>query len=309
MRTHFGRLFHAARWPLAMLAWRGVARRKTLRIGLAEDPDVLDPTLARTFVGRIVFAALCDKLFDIDEKLTIVPQLATAYEWSADSKALTIKLRPGVTFHDGEKLDAAAVKYNLERHKTMPGSQPPRRARAGRERRRRRSDDGAAQSVGAVRAAARAARRPRRHDGLARRPRRPPATSSAPSRCARDRSSSSSASRRTASCSSAIPNYWNKGEIHFDRIVYLPIVDSTVRLANLQVGPARLHRAAGALRRARSSRPTAASRSRRSPRSATRASRSTSARATSRRRTRSARIRACARRSSWRSTARASCRW
>src|SRR5258708_846140 len=41
---------------------------QTLRIGLAEDPDVLDPTLARTFVGRVVFAALCDKLFDIDEK-------------------------------------------------------------------------------------------------------------------------------------------------------------------------------------------------------------------------------------------------
>ena len=74
------------------------------------------------FVGRIVFAALCDKLFDIDEKLNIVPQLATGYEWSADSKALTIKLRPGVTFHDGEKFDAAAVKYNIERHKTMAGS-------------------------------------------------------------------------------------------------------------------------------------------------------------------------------------------
>src|SRR5262250_4017770 len=85
------------------------AAQTTLRIGLAEDPDVLDPTLARTFVGRIVFAALCDKLFDIDDKLNIVPQLATSYEWSADSKALTIKLRQGVTFHDGEKLDAAAV--------------------------------------------------------------------------------------------------------------------------------------------------------------------------------------------------------
>jgi len=95
---------------------------QTLRFGLAEDPDVLDPTLARTFVGRIVFAALCDKLFDIDEKLTIVPQLAESYSWSADGKALTIKVRPGVTFHDGEKLDAAAVKYNIERHKNMAGS-------------------------------------------------------------------------------------------------------------------------------------------------------------------------------------------
>src|SRR6185312_4612295 len=88
----------------------------------AEDPDVLDPTLARTFVGRIVFAAMCDKLFDIDDKLNIVPQLATGYEWSADNKALTIKLRPGVKFHDGEMMDAAAVKYSLERHKTMAGS-------------------------------------------------------------------------------------------------------------------------------------------------------------------------------------------
>src|SRR2546430_16508329 len=99
-----------------------LAGAQTLRFGLAEDPDILDPTLARTFVGRIVFAALCDKLFDIDEKLDIVPQLATGYEWSADRKTLTIKVRPDVTFHDGEKLDAAAVKFNIERHKTMPGS-------------------------------------------------------------------------------------------------------------------------------------------------------------------------------------------
>ena len=52
----------------------------SLRVGLAEDPDVLDPSLARTFVGRIVFASLCDKLFDIDEKLAIVPQLATSQD-------------------------------------------------------------------------------------------------------------------------------------------------------------------------------------------------------------------------------------
>ena len=52
--------------------------QKVLRVGLAEDPDILDPTLARTFVGRIVFASLCDKLYDIDANLNIVQQLATS---------------------------------------------------------------------------------------------------------------------------------------------------------------------------------------------------------------------------------------
>ena len=73
--------------PLAPMA----AQAQTLRVGLAEDPDVLDPSLARSFVGRIVFSGLCDKLLDIDDKLNIVPQLATSYEWLADSKALTMK--------------------------------------------------------------------------------------------------------------------------------------------------------------------------------------------------------------------------
>src|ERR1700687_5363392 len=100
----------------------GVQAQTTLRVGLAEDPDVLDPTLARTYVGRIVFSALCDKLFDIDEKLNIVPQLALSHETSADGKEMTIKLRPGVKFHDGESFDAEAAKFSLERHLNMQGS-------------------------------------------------------------------------------------------------------------------------------------------------------------------------------------------
>src|SRR6185437_11023341 len=106
---------------LAMLTGAAAAQT-TLRIGLAEDPDALDPTLARTFVGRIVFASLCDKLFDIGPNLEIVPQLATSYSWAEDNKALTIVLRQGVLFQDGEKMDAAAVKYSLERHLKFPGS-------------------------------------------------------------------------------------------------------------------------------------------------------------------------------------------
>jgi peptide/nickel transport system substrate-binding protein len=218
---------------LALLA--PLVNSQTLRIGLAEDPDILDPTMARTFVGRIVFASLCDKLFDLDEKLNIVPQLATSYKWSADNKSLEIKLRDGVTFHDGEKLDAAAIKYNLERHKNMKGSS-------------RRGELAVVSSVDAVDAssvrinlaapfapllavltdragmmvspkAAEAA-----GDKFGAKP-----VCSGPfrfvERIAQDRI-----------VLERFPNYWNKGEIHFERIVYQPIVDATVRLANLRSG-------------------------------------------------------------------------
>lgn len=208
---------------------------QTLRFGLAEDPDVLDPTLARTFVGRIVFAALCDKLFDIDEKLNIVPQLAQSYSWSADGKALTIKVRPDVTFHDGEKLDAAAVKFNIERHKNMAGSNrkgelalvttvdvvDPMTARINLSApfspllAQLADRSGMMVSPKAAQAAA---------DKFGANP-----VCSGPfkfvERVAQDRI-----------VLEKYPNYWNKGQVFLDKIVYLPIVDATVRLANLKSG-------------------------------------------------------------------------
>src|SRR5437763_15366235 len=204
----------------------GAAFAQTLRIGLAEDPDVLDPTLARTFVGRIVFAALCDKLFDIDEKLNIVPQLATSYEWAPDNKVLTIKLRQGVTFHDGEKMDAGAVKYSLERHKTMAGSNrrgelapvasvdvaDPLTVRLNlsapfapllaqlADRAGMIVSPKAAQTEGDKFGGEPVCAGPFRFV----------------ERIAQDRI-----------VVERFPNYWNKDEIHIDRIVYLPIPDST----------------------------------------------------------------------------------
>jgi len=220
---------------LATVFATSAASAQTLRFGLAEDPDVLDPTLARTFVGRIVFASLCDKLVDIDEKLTIVPQLAESWTWSADGKALTMKVRNGVTFHDGEKLDAAAVKFNIERHKTMQGSnrrgelslvatvdvvdpmtvrlnlsQPfsPLLAQLA-DRAGMMVSPKAAQAAG---------------DKFGANP-----VCSGPfkfvERVAQDRI----VLERYA-------GYWNKGAVNFERVVYLPIVDATVRLANLKSG-------------------------------------------------------------------------
>ena len=65
---------------LAGIAFAAPAAAQTLRFGMMEDPDALDPTLARTFASRMVFAALCDKLVDIGPDLKPVPQLATSWE-------------------------------------------------------------------------------------------------------------------------------------------------------------------------------------------------------------------------------------
>jgi peptide/nickel transport system substrate-binding protein len=212
-----------------------IASAQTLRIGLAEDPDILDPSLARTFVGRIVFNSLCDKLFDLDEKLAIVPQLATGYEWSADQKALTIKLRAGVTFHDGEKMDAAAVKYSLERHKNLPGSN-----RRGELAPVTGVDVLDAQTVRLNLASPFAPLLAVLTDraGMVVSPKAAQAAGekfgaapvcSGPFRFVERVAQDRIVVERFA-------NYWNKGVIHFERIVYTPIVDSTVRLANLRSG-------------------------------------------------------------------------
>jgi peptide/nickel transport system substrate-binding protein len=105
-----------------MVHAQGAPALPTLRIGLQEDPDILDPARARTYVGRIVFNALCDKLVDIDQGLHIVPKLATSWSWNPDNTVVTFKLRSDATFHDGTRFDAAAAKANLERYKTLPDS-------------------------------------------------------------------------------------------------------------------------------------------------------------------------------------------
>ncbi|HZM82644.1 MAG TPA: ABC transporter substrate-binding protein [Candidatus Limnocylindrales bacterium] len=95
----------------------------TLRVALSAEPDKLDPTLARTLVGRTVFNAICEKLYDVDSKLQIVPQLAASPpEFSSDGLTINIKIRSGVKFADGTTMDAAAVKTSLDRHRTLTGS-------------------------------------------------------------------------------------------------------------------------------------------------------------------------------------------
>lgn len=96
----------------------------TLTVGLtAGEPDVLDPSLARTFSGREVFLTFCEKLYDLNAKAQIVPQLASALPTvSKDKLTVTIPVRKGIKFNDGTPLDAAAVVTSLQRDLTLKGS-------------------------------------------------------------------------------------------------------------------------------------------------------------------------------------------
>src|ERR1700676_1798615 len=206
----------------------------TLRIGLADDPDMLDPTLARTYAGRIVFAALCDKLVDITPELDIAPQLATEWQWVDGNKGLILKLRQGVAFQDGEPFDAAAVKFNIERHLSMQGSN--RKGEISAVNAVEIIDDHTVKLVLKAPFAPLLAALSDRAGMIV-----SPKAAEAPGdfanhpvcagpykfveRVAQDRI-----------VLDRFVNYWNKDAVKFDRIVFTPIPDSTVRLANLQSG-------------------------------------------------------------------------
>src|SRR5437588_1755754 len=231
------KIFRLAITAAALLLSLGatIQAQTTLRIGLAEDPDILDPTLARTYVGRIVFATFCDKLFDIDEKLNIVPQLALSHETSADGKEVTIKLRPGVKFQDGEAFNAEAAKFSLERHLTMQGSfRKPELATVDHvdvvdpltiklvlktpfSPLIPQLSDRAGMMV-SPKAAKEAGDKFGRHPVCA-------GPYKFVERVQQDRM-----------VFEKFADYWNKDHVFIDRVVFLPIVDATVRLANLKSG-------------------------------------------------------------------------
>ena len=220
---------------LATLGAGPAVAESVLRIGLNDDPDALDPTISRAYVGRLVFAALCDKLFDVTPDLKIVPQLATGYEWTAGGRALVITLRPGVKFQDGEPFNAEAVRFNIERHLTMAGSF-------------RKSEIGEIKSVDVVndltvrlnlsqplvpllaaltdRAGMMVSPKAARElgDKFGTHP-----VCAGPYRFVERVAQGKIVGER-------FPDYWDKANVHVDRVEFVPITDSTARVASLRSG-------------------------------------------------------------------------
>jgi len=234
MKTPIKAMLVAAAAIIPAVATIAPASAQHLRIGLREDPDILDPTLSRTYVGRIVYMALCDKLFDINERLEVVPQLATGFRWE-DPKTLLITLRQGVRFHDGTAMDAEAVRYSLNRHLTMQGS----------FRRSEIADMEAVEVVDPTTVRVRL-KGPSASFLSALTDRAgmivSPAAAEAAGRNFGTRPVCAGPFRfveRVAQERIVVerfPEYWDAANVHIARVTYLPIPDNTVRLANLQSG-------------------------------------------------------------------------
>lgn len=220
---------------LATVAMSTSAVAADLRIGLQEDPDALDTDQARTFVGRIVFESLCDKLVNITPDLQFVPELASSWAWSEDGLTLTMQLREDATFHDGTPFNAEAVVANIERSKTLEES-------------RRKSELASVESVAATA------------------PYEVTFTLKAPDATLiaqlSDRAgmmiSPTAATEKgldlanSPVCSGPykfveriqqdrivlekFAEHYDAANYHFDRLIFLPIPDTTVRLANLRSG-------------------------------------------------------------------------
>jgi peptide/nickel transport system substrate-binding protein len=220
---------------LLLLAALSPGAAETLRIGMVGDPATLDPAQSTSVTDRVALAAVCDKLIDLDAKLAYVPHLATAWSWSSDRLALTMNLREGVVFHDGTPFDAEALRFNFERNKTAPFS-------------RRQSELKPIKAVIVVdahtvrielsepyapllaqladRAGMMVSPKAARELGekLAVHP-----VCAGPYKFAEWVAQDRIVFERFA-------DYWNAAAIAIDRVVYLPIPDDTVRLANLRAG-------------------------------------------------------------------------
>jgi peptide/nickel transport system substrate-binding protein len=79
-----------------------------------ETLDPAHPQTASSFSQEVPMA-LYDTLIRLNASGSVQPGLATSWSYNADFTEFTMKLRPGVTFHDGTKLTADVVKRNFER--------------------------------------------------------------------------------------------------------------------------------------------------------------------------------------------------
>jgi peptide/nickel transport system substrate-binding protein len=90
-------------------------RGGTLRYGLEAETDGLNPTTNRFAIAAYMMGgAVFDRLALRDKGLEVKPYLAESITPNDDYSVWTVKLRPGIKFHDGEPLNSEALRVHVE---------------------------------------------------------------------------------------------------------------------------------------------------------------------------------------------------
>ncbi len=98
-------------------------KNAVLRYAYSTPPVTWDPALSIGGFDLTGLFPVYDRLVHRSPDGTLVPGLATKWTVAADGLSIDLTLREGVTFHDGQPFTADAVKANIERSKTLQGSQ------------------------------------------------------------------------------------------------------------------------------------------------------------------------------------------
>ncbi len=107
-----------AAFAAALLAGASLAHAKdSVTIGMTLEPPGLDPTSgAASAIGEITHYNIFEGLTKINEDFTFTPLLADSWNFSSDLKTLTLTLKKGVKFQDGEPFTSKDVKFSFERY-------------------------------------------------------------------------------------------------------------------------------------------------------------------------------------------------
>lgn len=97
----------------ALLASALLREGEDLTIDLAVEPATLDPAMVYESDGWSVVHSIYDALVQLGPGGALEMVLAESMT-QVDPRTWEIKLRPGITFHNGEPLDAAAVAFSID---------------------------------------------------------------------------------------------------------------------------------------------------------------------------------------------------
>ncbi|MBS3965689.1 MAG: glutathione ABC transporter substrate-binding protein [Truepera sp.] len=102
-------------FALLLLLGSLATAQRILIVAQGTDAVTLDAADITDSPSATVSSHIAETLYELTPEGTIVPLLAESHEVSADGKVWTIRLRQGVTFHDGTPFNAEAVKFNIDR--------------------------------------------------------------------------------------------------------------------------------------------------------------------------------------------------